>query len=329
MKRVLLLILLLTSIIIVNAQPGMVGHWTFDGNANDVSGNGLNGIMNNVVPDTGYYGQPNTALRFNGINSNIIIPYGHALNVKKFSIVALLQVRGFYSNTCQAEVIFNRSTESSTGHYGLLMFDNALDGNDCFAFDSSKFTFAGLGPSVSPTVWQYSPTIVSHKWYRVALTFDSVNYKLYVNGVLKVSAQTQYGPIDSSYDAAVIGSNYDNLVNYPYWFNGLIDDIKLFNRALTTAEVLQLEGVDDIIPNYSVSLSPNPVSDILNITLPQTTTSATTLTLTDAMGRLINTYSLPAGTDKTSINTTGLSSGIYFLHVLSGTSSQVLKVMKE
>jgi hypothetical protein len=47
------------------------------------------------------------------------------------------------------------------------------------------------------------------------------------------------------------------------------------------------------------------------------------------MGRLINTYSLPAGTDKTSINTTGLSSGIYFLHVLSGTSSQVLKVMKE
>lgn len=82
-------------------------------------------------------------------------------------------------------------------------------------------------------------------------------------------------------------------------------------------------------PTTSITLSPNPTTDNITISLPQNSSTPATLTLTDALGRLINTYPLASGTQTTTLNISSLATGMYFLHYLSGSTTQVLKVMKE
>ena len=236
------------------AQTGLVAHWMFDGNTADSSGSGLHGIAHNAVPTTGINGQPNTAYYFNGTNAYIGVPYKPQMNVSKYSIVTTMQVQGFYSGLCQMSIFLARGNQyigsnpvngTTPGSYGFSMMDNPYD-LDCYFFDSTKFVFTGWGADSYNGVaadWQYPtnvPTIASHKWYRTVITYDSLIYKIYVNGQLINTVASTGAPIGASTDSINIGSNYDVTFIYPYWFNGLIDDMQLYNRVLSDTEVVSL-----------------------------------------------------------------------------------------
>ena len=116
MKKILpLLIFSLVSFSIYGqSTAGQIAHWDFNGSANDVSGNGHNGHLNNVVPAVGISGLPNSAYYFNGVNSYITVPYSPSLNLSVFSICAKLKVEGFWSGDCQANMIVQRG--NATAH---------------------------------------------------------------------------------------------------------------------------------------------------------------------------------------------------------------------
>jgi hypothetical protein len=69
-------------------------------------------------------------------------------------------------------------------------------------------------------------------WTHLALTYDGSVLALYVNGT-QVATQLQSGPIQTSTGALRIGGN--NI--WPEWFAGLIDEVRIYNRALTQAQV--------------------------------------------------------------------------------------------
>ena len=77
-------------------------------------------------------------------------------------------------------------------------------------------------------------------WYRVVMTYDGKTAKTYVNGKLAATQDMQIvKPVQHSY--AMIGSSGDI---YGYGFSGIITQVKIFDRALTDAEVTELQAAE-------------------------------------------------------------------------------------
>lgn len=242
--------LLLCTSMNVHAQltNGLVAHWPFNGNANDASGNGYNGTPTNISYTTGSNGTANTAALFNGNSSYIDVAYQSGLNVNNFSICAVVKANGWYTGLCQASVIVWRGSQYASGHYGLQFMDNAYDNGNCTAIDTSKNVFVptvgNTSSSAGYTELLYTPTMITQKWYCVVLTYSGTQSKIYVDGVLKSTFNISSGGLGSSTQGLAIGANrFNQAAQFPYWLNGAIDDLRIYNRVLPDSEIVQYCGV--------------------------------------------------------------------------------------
>lgn len=250
-------ILLIPAILFCSIQSfsqgsnGLIGRWIFEGNANDVSGHGMNGIEHNVTPTTGINGTPNTAYQFNGTSSYINIPYNSLMNTQIHSFCVLLKPTGFYSGNCQGNAIIWRGRDVSPNFsYQLEMFDNAYDNSDA-VYSPTHEVFAGwTGHTTSNTPqveWYYTPTTELNSWYSVVLTYDGDSTRIYVNDVLK----------NTFYNTCTYTNTTDSMTfgwaesGFPYWLNAAVDEIRFYNRVLSPAEVAMFGdslGTGKILP---------------------------------------------------------------------------------
>src|SRR6185437_9715005 len=198
--------------------------------------------------------------------------------------------------------------------------DNDYDNGDCFKFDSTRDAFElYAGRNVpSNTAWIDSPFVTENKWYSVVGTFDSVNFKVYVNGKLvnTVSAPTPPLAIGTSTAGISIGLNGSgDIVNYPYPFKGIIDDIRLYNRVLSDSEIQKYDSSTTLsISNLSettqsLNIYPNPATNIINIRT-QSPINAN-VKIFNELGQIVNETKIINGTAQFSVN--DLSSGLYFV----------------
>lgn len=89
-----------------------------------------------------------------------------------------------------------------------------------------------------------SSNFAAGTWYQITVTSDTNSLKLYVNGDLKTT-NTTYTITSHSYNLNV-GANYSGSA---HWFNGGLDDIRIYNRVLSAGEVSQLysDGTSSIL----------------------------------------------------------------------------------
>lgn len=107
-----------------------------------------------------------------------------------------------------------------------------------------KFTGA-WGDNNVGTPYAMTDTLFANtgRWYSIVYTFEKGKTRLYIDGKLadaRTWAQCSFTPNPSD---VFIGKNDNN--QYPYWLNGAIDDIRIYNRALCDGEVKQLNRVKD------------------------------------------------------------------------------------
>ena len=87
--------------------------------------------------------------------------------------------------------------------------------------------------SSAPTSTSAAPAaLASNTWTHLAATYDGANLRLYVNGT-QVATRAVTGSMRASTGALRIGGNS----TWGEWFGGLIDDVRIYNRALTPSEV--------------------------------------------------------------------------------------------
>jgi len=97
---------------------------------------------------------------------------------------------------------------------------------------------SGTGPSAHVFVADAEPrarsssTLAANIWTHLAMTFDSATIRLYVDGTLTASAAAS-GSVTTSTGVLRIGGNDV----WSEWFAGLIDDVRIYNRALTATEI--------------------------------------------------------------------------------------------
>ncbi len=237
-----ILLLLLVSIFTnlaaqVNLNAGLVAYYPFNGNANDESGNNNNAttVKATFIPDR--FGKPNSACYFNGKNNYIRIPDDASLHFKKgFSISAWVMVKGFYEGTCHGNrIIMKGSTDYLNGNYMLTFDDNhSTKGGNCYTNDPDKKRQSFYAPNAAPITNDY---IVTDKWYSLTYTYDGSNALFYVDCKLQGKGTISNYNFSNNYD--LFFGKMDNS-QYPYWFNGLLDEVRMYNRALNKDEILAL-----------------------------------------------------------------------------------------
>lgn len=268
MKKIVYILMLFTSAATgqVNMNAGLQAYYPFSGNANDVSGNNNNPTFNNATPAPDRFGNPNSAYSFNGSSSYMQIPNSPSINTtNQISLCAWVKVNGFYSGNCHGNsILMKGNTDYLPGNYLLRFDDNAYtNGQNCSTpvVDLTHQNFYGVNTS-SPGS-PYIPYINTSQWFSVVYTSDGTTSSLYVNCELKKSAPAGSLTFTNAHDLFLGKLNNSS---FPYWFNGIMDEVRIYNRAINADEVkaygdcsLLTTGtnIGNIINNYT------PVIDLL------------------------------------------------------------------
>lgn len=217
------------------ASSGLVGHWPGDGNATDTVG-GSNGILYDGVE----FVPGNTGMAFglDGVNGYIEIPDSPALSITgPLTLEARIKVT---KNNIQ-QAIIEKYDEPGINGYFLRM-------------NSAGKIEAGVCNSVS-CGWEVATgaTIISTgRWHRVAAVYDGKTVKVYLDGKLDADFPTNFFPTDGA-ESLKIGARGDD-AGTP--LGGLIDEIKIYDRALSSAEMMLKSG---LVSYWPADGNPNDV----------------------------------------------------------------------
>ena len=216
-------------------KDGLVGYWPFNGNANDESGNGNHGTVNGATLSADRNGVANNAYNFDGINNYIKIDNNllSENKISSYSINLWLFANDFKSD--YSDLISDRSDKDYAHKYRISCSNNSLKQPGTFL----NMMGDGYGEThVYDKTYFYTKT-----WTNYIVTFDTLNkeMKCYKNGVL-VDHNNSSGigtgyPLKNSatyFGLSISPAGVDN------GFNGLLDDIAIYNRALSEQEVQQL-----------------------------------------------------------------------------------------
>ena len=245
-------ILGLTTISIAQTVPtyvptnGLVGWWPFNGNANDESGNGNNGTVNGATLTTDRFGIANMAYSFDGVDDYIQTNY--------------LGIPGSNSRSFSLWYFTNAFGQSQTLlSYGL----DDISSNYINIWTSSSCT--GLGLDISYSYKDYSNSVSIGQWNHYVFVIDNLtgtylnNVILYKDGVLmttlcnssglttQINTLLQYSMTFGKYHAQSID-----------FLNGKLDDIGIWNRALTQQEI------SDLYNGCQLSVNNQPINQTIN-----------------------------------------------------------------
>jgi len=214
----------------LNAQeaPGLVAYYPFNGNANDESGNGHHGtIFGSPTYVADRDGNPGGAMDFDGLDDYVELPDESSFDLTEMTIVAIIKVPDYSRNNY---IISKGSTNG--GNYNIHINSSQL-GNP------GK---AGYVHQVQIGNWSHLSTrdpVPTNQFFHIAVTLDGTFYNSYLNGQ-KEWGPTNYSsspPILNDENAAIASAMYGAT---RYFFLGTIDEIRIYDRALSEFEIQAL-----------------------------------------------------------------------------------------
>jgi hypothetical protein len=224
-----------------NLQQGLVGYWPFCGNANDESGNSNDGSVNGATLTEDRFGNADAAFSFDGVDDHVIIENNAQLQgITDIAISGWININQLPdSNSVLAGIV--------TKWYGQYNCGNQSDNfsvwtsylNELVA-GTNQYMFYGNPQS---TLVSSSEILTNQQWIHFAFNHDSEQGgELYINGNL-VSENSLSGVICGSTNPLYFGCD-NGVGTLNRFFNGSLDDIGIWNRALTPEEVQELYTLD-------------------------------------------------------------------------------------
>jgi hypothetical protein len=241
MLRAKYLLVLLATLVTVPAQAGLIGFYTFEGNANDVSGSGNHGtVVGATLTASGYEGQ---AYDFSGSGQYIQSP----ININPTGIGSLPALT--MGAWVQADAVGLRSliSHDNGGFDRSLYIDTrgaACPGaSSCFSAFTGAGVLAGSTITPSPTVWHF--VAARYNAATTSLTLD-------VDGVRVSTSSANPG---TGWTFTRIGAN----PSFAEYFDGRMDNVFFYDEALTDARLdeIRIGGASEIL---GISAVPEPGS---------------------------------------------------------------------
>ncbi len=214
-----------------NPPAGLVSWWSADNTVSDLEGlsnpSSVSGVT--FVP-----GRVASGFTF-GQNGYIEIPSSSSLNNQQFTVSAWVRPDGAGPNNDDfGSVVVQKASGLGTGEAAVALWWRATDG---------RFSLASGSTSTQRVVSQNAfPT---GTFYHVVGTYDGATLKLYVNGALEAQL-SKTGSVSYTSVPWTIGSSYSEVraAGFPRTWNGVIDEVQIFNRSLTGAEIQGIVSAD-------------------------------------------------------------------------------------
>jgi hypothetical protein len=194
--------------------PDMVSWWDAEGNANDIIGSNHGTLMNGATFAPGKVGQ---AFSFDGVDDYVQVqnPTGLPLGNAPRTLEVWFKTPKDLTITTESAIV-QYGTASYSQMFGLITSMNA----------PGKLYFYGHGIDLAGTT-----TIQPDTWYHGAVTYDGTTIGLYVNGQMEASTTIS---LNTTLDMNGVTIGYRN--DSSRW-QGAIDEVGIFNRALTAEEI--------------------------------------------------------------------------------------------
>ena len=246
MKKPLLLGIILTACIVivtfVFAQfypEGMISYWKFDEGSGLTASDSVDGNHGTIYGATWTTGQVGGALSFNGVDDYVEIPDDNSLDIiGDLTLEAWIEPDRVYY-TAQGEIIGKWVAGDASYWFairdGQLQMRISATGSDYYNIEETS-----------------DANLIIDTWYHVVGVYDASeqDIKLYINGVEESTTVEGIIPpiIHSGSENVKIGGFYPG-----YYFDGIIDEVAIYNRVLSLAEIQQ--HYQDV--NYEVECAPS------------------------------------------------------------------------
>ena len=206
-------------------KKGLIAYYPFDGNANDYSGNKYDGVVNGPSNSIGRFGQQGGALKFNGIDDYIEIPYFSNFNSDSGTVCFWIKTTESINENKKASVI----SKIDTVGFGYIL---NVNGFHDFWFDY-KIQNLKAAESMQTNYWE------DGKYLFLAVTFSTTKLTMYCQ---------RYPTVENTFEIGELRFNNNNqplfigksLISQYEYFEGEIDDLLIYNRALNKDEILEL-----------------------------------------------------------------------------------------
>ena len=301
----------------------LVAFYPFNGNANDESGFNNNGTVSGASLTSDRFGSASSAYSFDGINDNIRVLSSTSLNFQNaVTINFWIKVGEFYDR--EAYPISHGNWENRWK----------------ISITNKHIRWTVKTDSVTKDL-DSETELIKNNLYNVTVLYNGSDYEIYINGELDAF---------SSFSGLILTTPIDLMIgqvlpaNTQYNFKGVLDDIRIYNYALSYSSIQSLydfttdvEDKQDFEPPKNFGLAqnfPNPFNNQTNIEFQLATETSIRLEIFNILGQKVKTLvegEKSPGYYETSwngINDSGVSvnSGIYFIKFSSAKFSDIKKI---
>jgi len=228
--------------VMADINDGLVAYYPFNGNANDESGNGNNGTVNGATMTADRNGNANGAYYFDGSSNVILVDY--QLPLHTFSIALWVKPDDIDSGLFEAD----QNNSPNYGHDRHLFLRN---GNVCQRIWSGCIADEGCGdlgccssddPNNDGNIdYAFCTDIMIQPtgYHLIVYVVKQNEAEIWINGNLAKSSFIMSSEFAYS-NSISIGSSFDASNAY---FNGIIDEVRIYNRTLSESDIQELYGV--------------------------------------------------------------------------------------
>lgn len=210
-----------------------IAAYSFSGDASDESGNGNDGIVHGATLTEDRFGNSNSAYYFDGVDNFIEISDNPVYKTKEKTISFWFYKSNDYIEDTPGPndvegLVFKAFSTNTPREYGFTIFNLSPPFGIQFHTVNNESAFNTQGPN----------NIQPYTWYNIVGTISQSEISLYINGQL-VDKRTISGGVINTDDPIVLGKASSSSLNTRY-FNGIIDDLYIYNRVLSSDEIENL-----------------------------------------------------------------------------------------
>ena len=279
----------------------LVAYYEFNSNANDITGNGNNGLVMNCIYTEDMHGVDNQTIYFNQLSSKVIVSNTSDLNFKDGLTVSFwLNISQFYDH---------ESYPISHGNWMTRWKTSLTEEYLRFTINGSE----GIIDLDSET------KLNKDIWYHIVVLYNGKDCLVYLDGELD-GFKPFAGQINTTSYDLVFGQSLPDQSGFNY--NGKLDKVRIYNYGISYEEVKKIytEEISSIFDKTltikDLKIFPNPSGDKLNVEANTNPYRTVEISVTSLPGQILlrqKTMADSRGIVREKLNLENLSPGSYFI----------------
>ena len=218
-------------------KVGLIAYYPFNNSTADSSGNGNTAVNNNATLTTNRFNVANTAYSFNGTSSYMVVADNTALRLASgdFSINVWINLAA-YNLSYGTEILVKRNAGVAQGwNYGITGVANL---NNNLPYGVTSFQLSGGSDPLATGNKQIS----LNQWHMLTTVYYAKQKMMiyYVDGLPDDVTYNIAAPNANISANMAIGQDSQTTINTNYFLKGKLDDIRIYNRALSVTSIQKL-----------------------------------------------------------------------------------------